>query len=690
MPANTAFDARIAHVLFLDIVGYSRQTVAIQSRLLEQLNGAVNAAPTVVAAKSAASVLTLPSGDGMALGFWQDVLAPVRAALEIARSLDRNTLPLRIGIHSGLVLPQIDAAGRDNIVGEGINTAQRVMDFGDAGHILLSAQYAAWLQNFEEWAAFIHPLGEGTAKHDQIISLYSLYGDDFGLATSPVKLLKPAKNQLTPATQILAPGKRIVLLYRPTLQPDENVLHTLEARLQMLGHEVFIDHQLKISSAWAKAVEEPIRRADAVIAIVSPLSLRSEMLEYEVETAHDQFLHSGKPILLPVRIGPDEPPEGTIASILQPLHFYTWNSPADDERLIAEILSAITEPLKPRSEELPLEPVGGAVAPDSPFYVRRACDAEFFKALDAGESILLVKGARQIGKTSLLAQGIVHAEESGRRVAITDFQKYNAAQLAAEDSFYRLLANSLARQLKFPYDFTGKWDTGFGANISMEDFLRALLAATEEPVVWVMDEVDKLFTAPFASDFFALVRSWHNSRSTERSGPWRKLTVVIAYATEAHLFIQDLNQSPFNVGRKLNLEDFNLQQTVDLNGKYGSPLKSHAEMQALYTLINGQPYLTRAALDALATGRESLPSLLEHADADDGPFSDHLKRLLVAVSRLPEVTDYARSVLANSALPHQDAYYRLLSAGIIQQRGDNRVDFRCELYRRYLSRLLPS
>ncbi len=690
MPASTAFDARIAHVLFLDIVGYSRQTTTAQSRLIEKLNAVLNTVPTLVAAKSAEAVHIMPLGDGMPLAFWEDVLAPVRAAVEIAHAANRNALPLRIGLHSGLVLPQIDAAGRDNFIGEGINTAQRVMDFGDAGHILLSAQYAAWLQHFDEWADLIHPLGEGTAKHDQIISLYSLYGEDFGLATPPAKLTRPATNQSTPAAQIVAPGKRIVLLYRPNLQPDENVLHTLEARLQMLGHEVFIDHQQKISPAWARAVEEPIRRADAVVAIVSPLSLRSEMLEYEVETAHDQFLHSGKPILLPVRIGPEEPPEGAIVSILQPLHYFTWNSPDDDERLIAELLSAITEPLKPRSEEIQLEPIGGAVPPNSPFYVRRECDAEFFKALDARESILLVKGARQVGKTSLLAQGIIHAEEAGYRVAMTDFQKFNTAQLASDEIFYKLLATILMRQLKFAYDFEGAWNAILGGNMCMEDFLRDLLNSAGEHLVWFMDEVDKVFAAPFATDFFALVRSWHNSRSTERSGPWRKLTVVIGYATEAHLFIRDLNQSPFNVGRKLNLEDFKLQQTADLNGRYGGPLKSHAEAEALYALIGGQPFLTRAALDALASGRESLPSLLAHADADDGPFSDHLKRLLISVSVLPDVADYARAVLAGSALPHQDAYYRLLSAGIIKHPGGGKVDFRCELYRRYLSRLLPA
>ena len=673
--------ARIAHVLFLDIVGYSRQTTSEQARLINLLNAAVNQTSVYAEAKANDSVQHLHTGDGMALVFFTDVLAPARAAIAVTKILD-NSVPVRMGIHSGLVLPQMDAAGRDNLVGEGLNTAQRVMDFGDAGHILLSVQYAEWLRHFDDWAPRIHTLGEGNAKHNQIITLFNLVGDDFGLHSLPKKL---ATTSPTPKSD----GKRVALLYRPNLEPDGKVLHTLESRLKSLGHEVFVDSQQKISAAWAKAIEDPIRNSDAVVAIVSPQSLRSEMLEYEIETAHDQFTRTGKPVLLPVRVGGDDGLEGSAAAILDPLHFFVWRSAEDDERLVAELLSAITEPLKPKTEDaLQLEPVGGAVPPDSPFYMKRGCDTEFLQALDARESILLIKGARQIGKTSLLAQGTQHSRATSRRVAITDFQKFNAAQMNSDETFYRLLAGTLGRQLKFTFDFANNWDDIFGANLNMENFLRDLLDSSEEPLVWYMDEVDKLFSAPFASDFFGLVRSWHNSRSTEPGGPWGKLTVVIAYATEAHLFIQDVNQSPFNVGRKIDLADFNLQQTVELNARYGSPLTSYAETEALHDLIGGQPFLTRAALDALARGKQSFSNLLSSADSDEGPFNDHLKRILISVTKFSAVTDYVKQVLTGTATPQSDSYYRLLAAGIVRLSSDGSVDFRCQLYRSYLARMV--
>src|SRR5205823_12575960 len=134
--------------------------------------------------------------------------------------------------------------------------------------------------------------------------------------------------------------------------------------------------------------------ADAVIALVSPKSLQSEMLEYEIETAHDQRQKSGKPMILPVRIGATEDIDGPIHAIIDPLNHFVWKGPEDDKSLVVELLSAIHEPLKPRAEEVKLEPVGGAVPPDSPFYVKRATDQEFLDALANQESILLIKGAR--------------------------------------------------------------------------------------------------------------------------------------------------------------------------------------------------------------------------------------------------------------------------------------------------------
>lgn len=208
---------------------------------------------------------------------------------------------------------------------------------------------------------------------------------------------------------------------------------------------------------------------------------------------------------------------------------------------------------------------------------------------------------------------------------------------------------------------------------------------SDRPLVWFLDEVDKLFPAPFAGDFFGLVRSWHNARSTESRGPWGRLTIVIGYATEAHLFIQDVNQSPFNVGRVIALDDFTPQQTLDLNSRYGGPLPSHEDAERLHGLVGGHPYLVRRALEVVASSKWPLPRMFDEAMHETGPFSDHLKRLLLSVGTLPHVTEHVKAMLAGRKPAESDADFRLMASGIIKYGPAGTHVFRCRLYEQFLA-----
>src|SRR5262249_50059605 len=157
-------------------------------------------------------------------------------------------------------------------------------------------------------------------------------------------------------------------------------------------------------------------------------------------TANDEYKKRGKPLILPVRLGTDSAASGPIGAIVNGLNFSVWRGVEDNQRVVAELVSAMTEPPKFALPEVELEPVRGAVAPDSPFYVEREVDAEFTKALKAHESILLVKGPRQVGKTSMMGRGTLLAQEEGWRFAVTDFQKLSSTHLSDENAFYQLLA----------------------------------------------------------------------------------------------------------------------------------------------------------------------------------------------------------------------------------------------------------
>ena len=203
-----------------------------------------------------------------------------------------------------------------------------------------------------------------------------------------------------------------------------------------------------------------------------------------------------------------------------------------------------------------------------------------------------------------------------------------------------------------------------------------------------MDEADWLFSTSFADSFFALVRSWHNARALSTDSAWSRFSVVIAYATEAHLFIQDINQSPFNVGRRIDLKDFTLRQTEELNKRYGEPLRGIDQVHEVQDLLDGQPFLTRTAFDVLLRSNGNLRGLLASADRDDGPFGDHLRRVLVSVSQLSTVRDTVDKVLRNTFVHASPEVDRLVAAGILAKNSSGNHLIRCKLYRKYLERHL--
>jgi TolB-like protein/class 3 adenylate cyclase/Tfp pilus assembly protein PilF len=176
----------IAHVLFIDIVGYSKLSVNDQHAAVEELNQIVRASEQFQRAEAASRLIKIPTGDGVALVFYTSPEAPAQCAVEITRALKEHPrLQLRMGIHSGPVSGVVDVTERANLTGAGINIAQRVMDCGDAGHILLSKHVAEDLEEYEQWRPLLHDLGSCEVKHGVRVSVVNLYDDQFGNAKLP-------------------------------------------------------------------------------------------------------------------------------------------------------------------------------------------------------------------------------------------------------------------------------------------------------------------------------------------------------------------------------------------------------------------------------------------------------------------------------------------------------------------------
>src|SRR5213595_3356311 len=203
----------IGHVLFIDIVGYSKLLIHEQSERLQRLREIVRATETFRAAQREAKLTRLPTGDGGALVFHTSPEAPVKCAMEIACELKKHPeLRVRMGIHSGPVKEVTDLSDQGNIAGAGINIAQRVMDCGDAGHILVSKRVADDLEQYAQWRPLLHDLGTCEVKHGVTLGLFNLYSDEIGNPEAPRSVPEAKRAEKIEIVTAPLPRKSIAVL----------------------------------------------------------------------------------------------------------------------------------------------------------------------------------------------------------------------------------------------------------------------------------------------------------------------------------------------------------------------------------------------------------------------------------------------------------------------------------------------
>jgi len=328
------------------------------------------------------------------------------------------------------------------------------------------------------------------------------------------------------------------------------------------------------------------------------------------------------------------------------------------------------------------DPSGGALALDSRFYIERSADAQMKQLFKQGEGVVLVQGPRQVGKSSLLARSLAFARAEKIAVAFTDAQALGEAQISETDNLYKTLAHSIAQQLGVEIDIAQSWSDWLGANVNLDTIVGKILSESGGNVCWAIDEADLFFDRPYTNDFFGLLRSWHNRRALDPNGPWRKLTLVLAYATEAHLFINDLNQSPFNVGVRMTLRDFSSDEVKSLQSRHQF-VKEADSWKTVYEITRGHPYLSQCAFAFLAKGG-SVEELVSSAVRQDGPFGTHLNRLLVTVSQNPEMLAEVKRLLQGEAFENPTTRYRLQSAGVVSISDSGAPEFRVPTYDSYL------
>ncbi len=316
---------------------------------------------------------------------------------------------------------------------------------------------------------------------------------------------------------------------------------------------------------------------------------------------------------------------------------------------------------------IPLERPEGTMDPHSAFYVERPSDAPAGATMRQPGVTITIKGPRQMGKSSLLYRLLDTAQAVGKRVVLLDFQLVDAAALATADAFLRQFCAWLSDELGITEQVDDYWRLPVGPMQRCTNYLKKyLLPQVGGPLVLAMDEVDKIFDTPYRSDFFAMLRSWHNTR--QAGSVWCGLDLVLVTSTEPYQFVENLNQSPFNVGCTVELEDFTPTQVADLNERHGAPL-TPAEARRLMALVGGQPYLVRRALYLIATGQLTPDALFATAQEERGPFGDHLRAHLLRLHEAPDLVAGLRGILRNRICADERIYFRLRGAGLVRRDG---------------------
>jgi hypothetical protein len=509
---------------------------------------------------------------------------------------------------------------------------------------------------------------------------------------------------------------KVFISYRH-VEPDQELAQYLAAYLQREGCSIFLDKQITVGKKWAEEIEKSIREANYFVVLLSKDSIVSDMVRSEIRLAHEkQSRIKDSLTILPVRLDYDGALPYDLSSFLDPIQYALWNKGDSFQDigtvLIAAIFGKAALPLPHNLENglnenkqlssladtvnqgppLPVADIRlsldtGTVKHSSPFYIRRESDAEIELQLESQGATTIVKGPRQVGKSSLLARAHALARKKGNLSIYLDFQLMDDQQFVSLDTLLRNIAIKLWRESKLYSNPTEFWDNSLGAKNNLTYYIEeSLLNRVNSPVYIFFDEADRVFSFSFRNDFFSMIRGWHNSRATSEA--WENFNLVIAHSTDPTFWIQDINQSPFNVGTRITLQDFTFEQIIDLNERHGNPLKSESEILQLLQLLGGHPFLTRQALYSLSSNHYSAAQLNSVAAHDRGPFGDHLRRLMTVLVNRPELHQALLQVLRFHTCDDENQFQSLLAMGMVRGELRSHVTMRCELYDHYFRQYL--
>lgn len=329
-----------------------------------------------------------------------------------------------------------------------------------------------------------------------------------------------------------------------------------------------------------------------------------------------------------------------------------------------------------------MESPEGTVPLHSQFYVERPpIEEDCYDTIEKSYALIRIKAPRQMGKSSLLARVLDHAEHQGQRTVWLSFQESENGVFDSLDSLLQWFCASIADELGLPDRLDELWKGVLGASRKTTNYFERYLLQNFASLTLGLDEVDKVFEhEKVASDFLGLLRAWHE-RSKSGDATWKNFRLIITHSKEVYIPL-NINQSPFNVGSSIELPEFTPAQITDLLQRYQVHW-STTELNSFIEMVGGHPFLVRVGLYEIARQRITLSDFLQIAATEQGLYCDHLRRHLLNLQK-SGLTTVAKQVMTATEpvlIDSSDAF-KLQSMGLVRRTG-NKVQPLCQLYRLY-------
>lgn len=323
---------------------------------------------------------------------------------------------------------------------------------------------------------------------------------------------------------------------------------------------------------------------------------------------------------------------------------------------------------------------GGALGvDDSRFYIKRKFEDKIFKVVRSPNGMVNVCGAWQTGKTSLIYRIIssTYVLESNLRVALIDFQRISGQEFKSLDRIWFNIVSRIASKLKIKGWSKSDWDKSIMYDDNISNFLECVFLENDNPLLICFDEVDRVFNSKIKTDFFASVRSFYNSGKIDRR--FKRLRWMLSTSSEPSFFIDDLNQSPFNVGYRVELCTFNKEEVEEFASRHGQYLRPD-ELNRIMDYVGGRPYLVHNLLYHIVQKSVPYEMLFDAESAGGAIFQDHLNHYLLKFQQDKSLKEAMKKVIFGKGCRDKKLEIRLKAAGLVQEDEHQKVIPLCKLY----------